>query len=151
MAYQSYSGYTEDEVLHASPEKLVQILYELGIKSLAAARECSVAKNISARVRHINKAFDVVTELMSGLDFEAGGEIAKNYGRIYDYCQRRLIEANTKQSDSILAEIQGLIEDLNEAWQTVVSKVSAERTAKLMSHEILPSEHSMAGALSFVG
>jgi flagellar secretion chaperone FliS len=151
MAYQSYSGYTENEVIHASPEKLVQILYELGIKSLTAARECGQSKDISGRVRHINKAFDVVTELMSGLDFEAGGDIANNYARIYDYCQRRLIEANAKQSDAILAEIQGLIEDLNEAWQGVVNKVSAERTAKLMSPEILPSEQSMAGELSYVG
>jgi flagellar protein FliS len=144
MSYSLRSTYVENEVLNASPERLVQILYELAIKSLSAARDCLREKNIPERVRYVNKTFAVLAELQSGLDFEAGGEIAANYGRIYDYCQRRLIEANTMQSDEILAEIQSLFADLNEAWAVVVAKMSNER------REILYSDET-AGSLSCVG
>lgn len=151
MAYPPHSAYAQNEVLSASPERLVQLLYEFGIQSIVRARECNRKRDVAGRVRHINKAFAVVVELNDGLDFEAGGDIAVNYARIYDYCQRRLIEANVQQADVILAEVQSLLEDLQEAWQVVVTKVGADRTARLLSPDILPSEEALAGLLSCVG
>jgi flagellar protein FliS len=151
MAYPPHSAYAQNEVLNASPERLVELLYDLGIRSIARARECNSSKEIADRVRNLNKAFAVLVELSNGLDFEAGGEIAVNYARIYDYCQRRLIEANVSQSDAILAEVESLLEDLREAWQVVVIKVGAERTAQLLSPEILPSEEALAGSVSWLG
>jgi len=151
MAYPPHSAYAQNEVLNASPERLVKLLYEHGIQCLAKARECNRIKDVAGRVQHINKAFAVIVELSDGLDFDAGGEIAVNYARIYDYCQRKLIEANVKQADAILAEVQALLEDLQEAWEVVVTKVGAERTARLLSPEILPSEEALAGSISCMG
>lgn len=151
MSYASRNAYVDNEILNASSERLVQVLYGLAIQSLAAARKCIQAKDIPGRVQHINKAFAVLVELTNGLDFEAGGEIATNYAGLYDYCQRRVVEANTKQSEAILAEVQSLIEELNEAWQVVVKTVVAERTARLSSTEILPSEEALAGNLNCLG
>ncbi|MGA8027273.1 MAG: flagellar export chaperone FliS, partial [Bryobacteraceae bacterium] len=79
MAYPPHSVYAQNEVLNASPERLVQMLYDLGIQSVVRARECNHKKDIAGRVRHINKAFAVLVELNYGLDFDAGGEIATNY------------------------------------------------------------------------
>lgn len=151
MAYPPQSAYTRNEILNASPERLVELLYDLGIRSIARARECNRSKEIAGRTRHINKAFAVMVELSNGLDFEAGGEIALNYARIYDYCQRRLIEANIKQSDAILAEVQSLLEDLKEAWKVVVINVGAERIAQLLCPDILASEEALAGSVNYVG
>jgi flagellar secretion chaperone FliS len=145
------SSYAQNEVLHAPPERLVQILYQLGIKAIVSARECLRAKDVPGRVSQINKAFEVTAELLNGLDYEAGGEIASNYGRLYDYCQRRLIEANTSQSDEILAEVQSLFEDLSEAWQIVVAKTAAERRQILYSAEPPESAAELAGSVSCVG
>lgn len=151
MSYASRNVYIDNEIMNASSERLVQVLYGLAIQSLAAARKCVQTKDISGRVLHINKAFAVLVELTNGLDFEAGGEIAANYAGLYDYCQRRVVEANTKQSEPILAEIQSLLEELNEAWQVVVKTVGAERTARLSSTDILPSEEALAGNLNCLG
>jgi len=151
MSYASRNVYVDNEIMNASSERLVQNLYGLAIQSIGAAKKCITAKDIEGRVKHVNKAFAVLVELSNGLDFEAGGEIAANYAGIYDYCQRRLIEANTKQSEPILSEVQSLIEDLNEAWHVVVKTVSAERTARLASTDILPSEEALAGNLNCLG
>ncbi|HSU32106.1 MAG TPA: flagellar export chaperone FliS [Bryobacteraceae bacterium] len=151
MSYASRNVYVDNEILNASSERLVQILYGLAVQSIAAARNCLKTKDVPGRVAHINKAFAVLVELSSGLDFEAGGEIANNYARIYDYCQRRLIEANAKQSEAVLAEVQSLLEELHEAWQVVVKTVSAERVARLASSDILPSEEALAGNLNCLG
>lgn len=151
MSYGPRNAYVDHEIMNASSERLVQILYGIAIQSIAAAKQCVQAKDIPGRVKHINKAFAVLVELINGLDFEAGGQIAANYAGIYDYCQRKLIEANTKQSETILAEVQSLLEELNEAWQVVVKTVSAERTARLSSTSILPSEEALAGNLNCLG
>jgi flagellar secretion chaperone FliS len=151
MGYTPQSAYAQNEVLNASPERLVELLYDLGIRSIARARECNRSREIAARTRELNKAFAVLVELGNGLDFEAGGDIALNYGRIYDYCQRKLIEANVKQSDAILAEVQSLLEELKEAWAVVVIKVGAARTAQLLCPDILPSEEALAGSVNCLG
>lgn len=151
MAHPPHSAYVQNEVLNASPERLVQLLYDLGIRCVAAARECNRTKDIAGRVRYINRVFAVLVELSDGLDFEAGGEIALNYARIYEYCQRRLIDANVQQSDVRLAEVESLLKDLREAWDVVVTNVANERTAKLLAPEILPSEEAAAGYVSCLG
>lgn len=151
MSTSLHSKYLENEVLNAPPERLVQILYQLGIKAIIAARECVRTKDVAGRVRQINKAFDVTTELLNGLDYEAGADIALNYGRLYDYCQRRLIEANASQRDEILAEVQSLFEDLSEAWQIVIAKMSAERKQILYSAETPEDAAELAGTISCVG
>jgi flagellar secretion chaperone FliS len=151
MAYLPHVAYAQNEVMHASPERLVQLLYELAIQSVARARDCNRRRDIAGRVKHINKAFAVLVELGDGLDFDGGGEIAANYARIYDYCRRRLTEANVRQSDEILAELETLLKDLEEAWQVVVSKVGADRTARLLAPDILPTEQAQAGSISYVG
>ena len=147
MLYPEQSAYVESEILNASPERLVNLLYGLAKKSLVAARQCNQAKDISGRGYYVNKVFAVLVELQNGLDFEQGKEIAENYARLYDYCQRRLLEAHAQQSDAIFAEVQSLVEELTEAWQVVVAKSAAA----LHSSPIpLRSEH-VAGSLDCVG
>jgi flagellar protein FliS len=151
MAYAAQTAYRDMDILNASPERLVQIVYDIAIRSIGSARECLAKKDIRGRVRHINNAFSALVELTSGLDFEAGKEIAENYARIYDYCQRRLVEGNVRQDDSILAEVQSLIGDLQEAWQIVVTRVSAERTAQFAAEAQLANQEGVNNTLSIVG
>ena len=143
----AHATYLENEIMNASSERLVQILYGLAIDALQQAQKCIQESDVPGRVRWINKAFAVLVELSNGLDFDAGKEIALNYASIYDYCRRQLLEANHKQSIAILKEITSLLVDLQEAWQIVVTRISAERTARFASNEILPSERALAGCL----
>jgi flagellar protein FliS len=96
-------------------------LYDIAVKAAANALECCRNGDIAGRARHVNKTFEALIELMNSLDFEAGGEIARNYGRLYDYCQRRLLQAHSEQSASIFFEVHSLLVDLKEAWQMVVA------------------------------
>lgn len=139
MSFQPQMAYLESGVLTCDPVKLVQILYDLGIQSLAAAKECCRQKDIAGRGKHVNKAFEVLVELQNGLNPEEGGEIARNYARIYDYCQRRLLQAHVEQSEAGLGEIHSLLSDLREAWQAVVKQCSSQMipTDDEIRHEAL--------------
>ena len=53
------------------------------------------------------------------LDHERGGELSQRLAQLYDYMQRRLLEANAKQIDEPMAEVLGLLSTLGEAWDGI--------------------------------
>ena len=111
--------YLEARVLSATPVELVRMLYGAALDSVSEARRHLAAGQIAARSREISRAVAIVAELSSSLDRAAGGSLAQNLAELYDYLQRRLIEANIRQSDDPLAEAIGLLMTLSEAWAQV--------------------------------
>jgi flagellin-specific chaperone FliS len=53
------------------------------------------------------------------LDHKRAGEISGRLAPLYDYMQRRLLDANMRQVDEPLAEVLGLLTTLGEAWESV--------------------------------
>jgi flagellar protein FliS len=115
-------AYLETKVLSADPLELVAMLYDAALASVAAAREHLSRGEIRARSEAISKAISILTELATSLDHDAGGDLSRNLTELYSYIQRRLIEANLNQSDGPLAETQGLLLSLSEAWEVVRSQ-----------------------------
>jgi flagellar secretion chaperone FliS len=113
--------YLEAEVLGASPVKLVEMLYRAAIESVGDARRHLSNSDIRARSRSINKASAIVNELMRSLDHTRGGGISRGLVELYAYIQTRLIEANSRQIDPPLAEVEQLLGVLQEAWRAVPS------------------------------
>jgi flagellar protein FliS len=116
--------YLEAEVLHADPLKLVQMLYRGAIDAVAAARRHVAEGNIRDRSRAITRAMEIVNQLMFSLDHTAGGEISRNLGGLYAYIQSRLLEANSRQNETPLAEVEELLSTLLEGWSDAASRVS---------------------------
>jgi flagellar protein FliS len=116
MANTIYEKYLETEILTADPLKLVIILYRAAIESVAAARTHLATGAIRARSGEIMRVWEIVGELTRSLDHRHGVAISRPLADLYAYMQTRLIEANTKQIDPPLAEVEGLLLTLLEAW-----------------------------------
>jgi flagellar protein FliS len=117
MRHHGYQSYCDDEVLAASPWRLIEMLYGGALDSIAAARRHLRRKDILARTRAINKALRILTELSCSLNHEAGGDLSRRLAGIYSYVSRLLIEASTKQVEPPLAEAEALISTLAAAWK----------------------------------
>lgn len=115
-----YQTYLETEVLTADPVRLVQMLYRGALDAIDDARAYLKAGDIAARSRKITKALEILQELNAALDYEAGGELSRSLAALYDYSQRRLLEANLQQKDEPLAEVQHLLAELLDAWNACV-------------------------------
>ena len=111
-------SYKETQIKTATPGKLVIMLYEGAVKFINLALERMNDKHTGYEKvsSYIIKAQDIVTELMVSLDFDKGGQIAKNLFGLYLYMNRRLIEANIQKDAGILAEIKKLLTELRTAW-----------------------------------
>ena len=119
MWQNAHDAYLESRVLSADPLELVHLLYEAAIAAVREARRYLAEGEIAARSRSITKTFSILQELVAALDHDRGGEISARLAQLYDYMQRRLLEANFQQADGPLAEVLGLLATLAEAWQGV--------------------------------
>jgi flagellar secretion chaperone FliS len=122
----AHDRYLEERVLSAGPMELVRLLYEGCVAAVLDARRQLAEGDIAARSRAISRACDIVIELASALDRERGGEVAANLARMYDYILGRLMEANLKADDGILAEAARLLMTMSEAWGDDRAEVAPE-------------------------
>lgn len=123
-------SYKEIQIKTATPGKLVIMLYEGGIKFLNLAIELMGKKHTGYEKasNYIIKVQDIITELMVSLDFEKGGQIAKNLFSLYLYMNRRLIDANIQKNTAMLEEVKKMLSDLRGAWVEASQKVQTDAT-----------------------
>lgn len=124
MAYTNYDRYLEEEVLTAEPMKLVNMLYRAAIESVQAARRHLAAGEIRERSQKIVKTWKIVHELRQSLD-DRGGEMTRSLRDLYIYMQGRLLEANARQEDAPLADVENLLTTLHQGWQAAAASVTA--------------------------
>jgi flagellar protein FliS len=117
------SAYREVSVRTASQGKLIVMLYDGAIKQVEAALALLESHSLKLDLVHnaLIKAQDIVTELMAGLDFDRGGEIAKNLLSLYLFFNEKLREGNMKKSPEILKQVRDLLVELRTAWAQVAS------------------------------
>jgi flagellar protein FliS len=103
----------------SQPENSLNLVircYDTTINNLSKAREQHLAQNFEATLDNIRLAQDLITELLLGLDYEKGGEIAQNLGRIYNFILRELITINAGQDATAYDPLIGILSGLREAW-----------------------------------
>jgi flagellar protein FliS len=124
------SAYRETRIKTASQGQLVVMLYDEALKHLDRGLELlglnASGKKDPGKIEHVNKAIlktqDIITELMVSLDFDQGGEIAKNLFSLYTWFNKELLEANIKQDRRRLTIIRNMISDLRSAWSEIAGK-----------------------------
>ncbi|HHW56418.1 MAG TPA: flagellar export chaperone FliS [Clostridia bacterium] len=123
-----YQQYKENAILTASPEELVLMLYNGIIRFIEEAKKAIEKKDYVAANNSIQRAQDIVTELMITLDMNY--DISKNLYSLYDYMLRRLIDANIKKDVEILEEVREFAVELKETWNVALNKVREKVYAK---------------------
>ena len=122
--------YRTNAVMTASPGQLVLMLFDGALKAMETARAAFALKEEDPRqIKVINdqilKAQTIIIELQSGLNLEAGGEFARTLDRLYDYHNRRLLEANLRKDLAVLEEVERLVRNLRDAWAEMLTKQDA--------------------------
>ena len=112
-----YAEYDEEQVLECDPIELVRLLYGKALEKLGLARTLTAADQVRERNTAIARASEILIELQGSLDAEAGGEIAADLERLYEYIQQLLAQGLASRADEPLAEASTLLETLAEGWR----------------------------------
>lgn len=123
------NGYGANQYKHmaiktANRGQLLIMLYEAAIQNVKKATLAIEQKNQAQKGLAIGKAHDIVNELSNTLDFEVGGDIARNLERLYNFMTEQLVKANIENNKEPLLTIQKLLETLLSAWREAVDQVN---------------------------
>ncbi len=115
--YQQVS--VSSSVMGASPHRLVQMLMEGALERISIAKASMARNEIATKGQNISVAINIVGGLQGSLNKEAGGAIAENLHNLYDYMIRRLLMANSKNDETILDEVFGLMLQVKMGWDAM--------------------------------
>ena len=111
-----YQAYQHIEVQTADQRQLILMLYDGAIRFLKKAVIKIDAQDYEAAHNYLVRSRDVISELLSTLKPEKGGEIGQNLKRIYMYLFNRLVEANLMKDPKVIAEVIRILGTLREGW-----------------------------------
>ena len=104
-------------VNEASSRELVTLLFDGVLTAISRAKGLMEQKQMEAKGAQINKACRILLHLKGTLNHEAGGEVAANLDRLYDYMLRRLTESNRDLDQNGLDEVAKLIVEVKSGWE----------------------------------
>lgn len=118
-SYRQGRDYVRSQVETASQTQLVLMLYDGAIRFLSVGRERMISGKIEEKNRYLVKAQRVISELLSALDREKGGEVASNLHRLYAYMLQRVVEANLHDKPEVIVEVIDLLRELRTSWEEI--------------------------------
>ena len=127
----AYQVYRQTQAQTAAPGELLVMLYQGAVRFVTSGIEGIENSNVQAAHDGLIKAQAIIQELHESLDLERGGDVALNLASIYEYMNRRLVEANVRKDATVAREVQSLLRDLLPAWQAAARQSSVAATPSL--------------------
>ena len=118
-------------VTDADPHRLVQMLLEGALGKIAVAKGLISRQDIRRKGEVIGQAISIIAGLRSSLNKEAGGEIAWNLDRLYEYIQGLLLKANLNNEIALLDESASLLKDIKAGWDAIPPEMRKKQEPRL--------------------
>lgn len=124
----AYNTYQNNAVNTASRGELTLMLYNGCMKFIKQAVKDIESNNFEAKNTNIQKAQNIIQELMITLDPKA--EISKQFMPLYEYMHFQLKEANVKNDPIILEEVLGFVTEFRDTWKQVIMQTRKQNYMK---------------------
>jgi flagellar secretion chaperone FliS len=128
----AHNTYQSVQVTTTDRGRLLLMMFEGAIKFLRQSKAGIEANDVPKFCRFLSKGQAIIAELLNTLDFEKGGEIAKELERLYDFMLFYLTEANLYRDPVRVEKTIGLIETIYSAYKEIIE---GEAKAKATSPE----------------
>ena len=124
MSNAAADHYLTERVMTASPAELTAMLFDAAVGALKSAlRLQAVDDHVTARSR-IQKAQDIVLELRSTLNHDAG-PLADQLDALYTFAWTQLLQGSVQRDSRKVRAALEVIEPLQQAWQQACMTVAA--------------------------
>lgn len=124
--YDSASLYRQSTAFGATPVGQVLALYDAILRDLHRAMDALDHGQVEKRVDAVNHALLVIGELQGVLDFERGGEPARNLERFYRVARSLILQGSIKNSRATFQEVFSMVTRVRAAWAQI------ERTTSVL-------------------
>ena len=122
MTRNAASIYQNQQVMMASPAKLVAMLFDRAIRALNDVIRCIENGDIEGRHKNNKKTFDIINHLDITLDMERGGEVGNNLANLYGFILRKLPDIDFKNDKEVAQQIIGLLTPIRDSWNQLAAQ-----------------------------
>lgn len=123
-----YNKYKKTSIESASKEKILLMLYEGAIRFVKHAKEAIQNKDVKTRGEMIGKAYDIVMELASSLDFKINPTVSTNLEQLYIYIMEELTRANITGQEKHLDNSLKILNILYDGWVKAVESIKKKES-----------------------
>lgn len=116
-----YQQYREIDIQSASPTQIIVRLYEGALRHCKNAAQKPGPGMARDRGESVTRALAIVSELRSALDFEQGGEIARNLDALYAFASERMLGAHVQGTSAGFEEAARVLDQLLAAWREIAA------------------------------
>lgn len=116
-------SYQKTSIQTASKEELILMLYNGAMRYTSQAIDFLEQKNLPDASKNICRAQAIIVELLNSLNFEVGGDIAKNLEYLYSVMVDNLTVSNFEHSSEPLKLNLKILEKLKTAWEGVLQQI----------------------------
>ena len=131
--------YRNQELMSASPARLVVMLYDRAIHCLNDAIKAIEEDDIERRWKANKNANEIITHLAMTLNFEQGGQIALNLNDLYRFMLRTLVNVDVRNDPQPARDVIKLIEPLRASWDQLAKGADG-------AGQIAPRAHGVQAA-----
>ncbi|KRL42108.1 flagellar export chaperone FliS [Liquorilactobacillus nagelii] len=123
MGYQEVNNsYLKNQVMGASPIKLVVMLYEGAIRSMKMAKVAIDKQNVVQAHTQLVKAQNIIAELKNSVNTDVDVTISQNLINLYDFCNEQLLQANLNKDNSLIDNAINTMSELLDSWKQLEQK-----------------------------
>lgn len=119
------ASYREMEILSATPERLVVLLFDHLVVHLHRVRIAIDGNDIALRTTSLGKARAIVSELLATLDFDKGGRIAADLSGLYTFLLAEMLEVGVHRNARHVERLSHVAESLRTAFTGAAAAAAA--------------------------
>ena len=98
---------------------LVQLLYDELIRALRVAAWATEKRDYALKSEKVTRATAVLFALEAGLDFDAGGDVARTLARLYRGARTTVIDASVGDDPRPFRDVADSLSEIAAAWALV--------------------------------
>lgn len=118
--YQSKADhYLANQVMSASPHRLIEIIVEAAIRNVRLSQREMEEKEYRVASDHLIKAQELINELRFSVDETVDPMFSNHLVALYDFMYQRLVLANLQKDVEMIQEVEQLLKEFLEAWHAI--------------------------------
>lgn len=139
----AHSQYQTVQVTTTDRGRLLLMMYEGALKFLRQSKAGLEENDMAKFCRFLSKAQAIIAELMNTLDFEKGGQIAKDLDRLYDFMLFYLTEANLHRDVKRITKVISLLDTVYLAYKEIIENgKAAEVLGNALNGSVAPQSRA---------
>lgn len=121
VSIKKYSQVSVSNISEMTPYEQINLIFRNIIGRLAATKGFIERKEIGKKGENISACILLFGALQDALDLkvEQDPSISDNLLALYDYCQRKLAEANVNNDIEAITEVSNIVKEIKEGWDSI--------------------------------